>query len=141
MSGRSSRHARKPTVERNLYVKIFLKEDPFSAFEGFDDGSKVNSPKEAEARAILHTLKEATTQGFNKIQLLSNAYEVILAINGLMDWSIHPILLDIKDFSFKFEGISFAHILRNVNVFAHELAKMSYGSRSNLSLQEFLQPR
>lgn len=34
MSGRSSRHARKPTVERNLYVKIFLKEDPFSAFEG-----------------------------------------------------------------------------------------------------------
>lgn len=43
---------------------------------------------------------------------MSAAYEVILAINGLVDWSIHPISLDIKDFSSKFEEISFVHILR-----------------------------
>ena len=72
---------------------------------------------------------------------MSNAYEVILAINGLMDWSIHPILLDIKDFNSKFEEISFAHVPRNVNVFAHELVKLSYGSSSHVRLGEVLQPR
>ncbi|XXG86447.1 hypothetical protein AAC387_Pa11g1342 [Persea americana] len=108
---------------------------------GFVDGFKINTPKEAEARAILHMLKEATSQGFSKIQLLSNACEGILAINGLMDWSIHPILLDIKDFNSKFKEISFAHVHRNVNVFARELAKMSYGSSSHVRLGEVLQPR
>ncbi|XXG52046.1 hypothetical protein AAC387_Pa03g0466 [Persea americana] len=108
---------------------------------GFTDGSKLNSPKKAEVRAILHSLKEATSQGFNKTQLLLDAYKVILAINGLMDWSIHLILLDIKDFNSKFEEISFAYVPENVNVFAHELAKLSYGSSSYVRLGEVLQPR
>ena len=86
-------------------------------------------------------LKEATLQGFNKIQLLSDTYEVILAINGLMDWSIHLILLVINDFSSKFEEISFAHVPRNVNVFASELANLSYGSSSHLRLGKVLLPR
>ncbi|XXG66341.1 hypothetical protein AAC387_Pa05g3844 [Persea americana] len=115
--------------------------DGFWVHAGFVDGPKVNSTKEAEARAILHALKEATLQGFSKIQLLSDAYEVIIAISGLIYWSIHHILLDIKDFNSKFEEISFAHIPRNINVYAHELVEMSYGSSSLVRLGEFLQPR
>ena len=55
-----------------------------------------------------------------------------------MVWSIHPILLEIKDFSSKFEEISFAHVPKNINVFAHELAKLSYGSSSHVRLGEVL---
>ena len=94
--------------------------------------SRFNFPKEVEVRAILHALKESRSHFFNKIQLLSDACEVILAIKGLMDWSIHHILLVIKYLTSKFEEISFTHIPRNVNVFAHELTKMSYGSSSHV---------
>ncbi|XXG73240.1 hypothetical protein AAC387_Pa07g2192 [Persea americana] len=43
---------------------------------------KVSSPKEAEAKAILYALKEASIRGFCKIHLLLDALEVIGAING-----------------------------------------------------------
>ena len=45
----------------------------------------------------------------------------------MMDWSIHPILLDIREVMSTFEVISFSHVPRRFNSFAHELAKKSYG--------------
>ena len=43
--------------------------DGYSVQAGFVDGPKFNSSEEAEARAILDTLKESSSQGFNKTQL------------------------------------------------------------------------
>lgn len=71
---------------------------------------------------------EARLRGLHKIHRLSDAGEVIRAINGLMDWSIHHILLDIKDMSSEFDVISFSHIPRILNGFANELVKNSYES-------------
>ena len=101
-------------------------------FDGFwiharsTNRSKLSSSKEAEVRAILFAMKEARSWGFRKIHLLSDALEVIRAINGLMDWAIQPILRDINELRSKFEDISFFHVPRRLNQFAHELAKNSY---------------
>ena len=65
-------------------------------------------------------------RGIRKIHLLSDALKVIRAINGLMDWTIYPILLDINELSSKFEDILFSHISKGLNHFAHGLAKNSY---------------
>ncbi|XXG74694.1 hypothetical protein AAC387_Pa07g3349 [Persea americana] len=71
------------------------------------DGSKVSSPKEPEPRAILRALTEASLRGFQNILLLPDALEVVIVINGSPDWSVHPMLLDIKVLSTEFEDISF----------------------------------
>ena len=49
------------------------------------DGSKVSSSKEAKVRAILLALSEAKMRGFPKVHLLSDALEVVRAINGNPD--------------------------------------------------------
>lgn len=72
--------------------------------EGSLEGHEVSSPKkEVDARAILCALKETNMQVFYKIHLSLDALKVIRAINSSIDWSIHSILLDIKESSFAFE--------------------------------------
>lgn len=78
------------------------------------------------------SLKETSLQGFHKIHLLSDALQVVLAINGLSDWSIHPILLDIKGLSTELEDISFP---RPLNSFTHKLAMNSYGLDNFMGLE------
>lgn len=79
------------------------------------DGSKVSSPKEADAQAILIALKEASSCRLHKIHLVSDALQVIQATNGSPDWSIQPIfLLDITDLSVGFDAVTL-HLPRRLN--------------------------
>ena len=75
-------------------------------------------------------LNEASSHGLCKIQLLSNALQVVEAINGSPGWSIHPILFDIKDFFVGFDIVTFTHLPRRLNGIAYDLAKNFFGMGS-----------
>ena len=87
---------------------------------------KLISSKEGEARAILFALKEDSSRGFLKVVLFLDAKEMVDTINGQMDWTINPIILDIKYQCSCFSVVEFLFITRTSNVAAHVLAKHCY---------------
>lgn len=70
---------------------------------------------------ILSVVKKAIAQRFHKIHPFYDALEVFWVINRSLDWAIHSILIDIKESYVDLEVVIFAHILRSVNGFAHNL--------------------
>ena len=89
------------------------------------DGPKVPSSK-AEASAVLCAMNEARAHGFRKPMFLSDGQEVVHTINGTFDWSIDPILLDIKILANDFETADFSFIPRKWNLVAHNFAQGPY---------------
>lgn len=69
--------------------------------------------KEAEARNRWSALIEVKVRCFWRAHILSDALEVVRAINGHKNWSIGPILLDISFISKSFESLTFSHIHRS----------------------------
>lgn len=65
-------------------------------------------------------------RGFQNIHVFSNALEIIRAINGSLDWTIHSILIDTKEIYVDLDVIIFAHSPKGINGFTHNLAKDSY---------------
>ncbi|XXG53836.1 hypothetical protein AAC387_Pa03g1865 [Persea americana] len=63
---------------------------------GAIQGPEVASPKEAKVRAILIALKKARKNGFDKVCVLIDAKEVVHVLKGDRNWSISPIIVDIK---------------------------------------------
>ena len=63
-------------------------------------------------------MKSLKDRGFSKAHVMSVVPEVVQAINGNFDWSIDPILQDIKHFSNSFDSIVFSYIPRDYNVIA-----------------------
>lgn len=86
-------------------------------------GPKLHSSKEAEASANLFALKKASCMGLSRIALFLDAKEVIDSINGQEDWTINPIILDIKSQCSGFSLVRFFFVPRTMNVVAHVLAK------------------
>ena len=105
---------------------------------GAIQGPKVFSSKEAEARAILLDFLKVTERGFSKACILSDAREVVQAINEAHDWTINSIVLDIKSIASNFDYISFKFTPRSLNGAAHVLAKMSYSFHQNFSWDRIL---
>lgn len=83
------------------------------------DGSKVSSSKEVEARVILVALSEAKMRGFPKAHLISDALEVVRAINGTRTGLLTPILQDISSLATSFELFEVSHIPRVLNPIAY----------------------
>lgn len=81
--------------------------------------------KEAGARAIFFAMKEAIKWGLSKAIFLSDALEVIQAINESCDWLIAIILHDIKGLTKYFESLAFYYISRSLNRIAHNFARKS----------------
>ena len=77
-------------------------------------GTRSLLQKKPEAWAILTALKEASSSRLCKSHLLSDALQVICSINGSLDWSIHPILLDIKDLSVGFYTVAVTHLAESL---------------------------
>ena len=63
---------------------------------GAIQGLKIDSAKEAEAKAILAALDKVRKNGFVRLRILMDEKEVVQGLNGEYDWSINPIILDIK---------------------------------------------
>ena len=101
------------------------------ACAGAIQGPYVFFSKEAEVRAILIALIKVKERGFLKACILSDAKEVVQAINGVYDRTINSIVLDIISMASNFLHISFKFITRSFNSAAHLLAKMRYSFNQN----------
>lgn len=75
-------------------------------------------------RAILFALieVEAHNRSLFKVFLLPDVKEVVDSMNGMMDWSIKPIVVNIYKLC-PSSFINFMFVLRDVNEVAHLLAK------------------
>lgn len=56
---------------------------------------------------------------------MSDVLEVVQAIYGKCDWSMHPILLHIKSISSLFGLVAFSHIPGMFSSVAHDFAKIA----------------
>ena len=101
-------------------------------------------------RSVLTALEMARKNGFGRLGVLLDAQEVVHALKGGFDWSIYPIILDIralafcpiildikdlafypiildiKALAFLFLSIDFEFILRALYGQAHRLAKFCF---------------
>ena len=68
-------------------------------------------------------LRRVKSLGVSRVHGLSNAFEVIDAINGVEDYSISTFTLDFFALSGSFENAHFDYILRTMNGVAHRVAK------------------
>lgn len=79
-------------------------------FVGASKGCKCLTAKEAEACAILFTMRKTKDLGHRRIIIASNVLEVVKAMNGVEDWSINFYVNDILFLMFSFEIIKFTFI-------------------------------
>lgn len=63
---------------------------------GAIQGPKVTTSKKAEMRASLAALEKAKEIGFERVRVLMDAKEVVQDLKCDRDWSINPIILDVK---------------------------------------------
>ena len=96
------------------------------------DGPKVASCKKTEAMAVLTGIKRPIENGFVRVHVWLDAKEMVQAIKGNFDWSINPIISDIKKLDLIFAHMEFSYIRRLLNSIAHLLAKHCYSSNRDL---------
>lgn len=95
-------------------------------------GYKIASSKNAEVRAVLNELEKARKSGFDRLHVVLNAQEVVLALKGNYDCSIDPIISDIKAFVSWFYCVDLDCISRILRDMAHRLAKFCYSSSQDV---------
>lgn len=83
---------------------------------------KMLNSKEADTGEILFALKRAKSRKISRVYVLSEAFEVVGAINGVEDLSISALILNILSLSGTFENAHFDYIHRVLNDAAHRIA-------------------
>lgn len=74
------------------------------------EGSKCLSPKEVEAKVIFCALKSANRMDMGRVVILSNAKEVIDALNGSKNWKVLILIRDIRNFINVFVNVTFCYV-------------------------------
>ncbi|CAA7044658.1 unnamed protein product [Microthlaspi erraticum] len=96
----------------------------------------VSSPVIAEALALRSALNQALEDGIPNLLVLSDAHDLIRAINSQEQIkSIFGILFDIHALASLFDSISFSFILRSENVITDSIAKFAKSRLIDLSSQ------
>ncbi|KAL9294112.1 putative ribonuclease H domain, reverse transcriptase zinc-binding domain-containing protein [Arabidopsis thaliana] len=91
----------------------------------------VNTPLEAETKALLVAMQQAWIRGYTRVHLEGDCEVLINTINGNTPrWDIANLLVDIDFWASKFSAVLFSFTPRQCNSIAHRLAS----SRVDLSI-------
>lgn len=78
-------------------------------------------------------MDNAGKNGFVRLRILMDTKEVVQAMKGEYDWSINPIILNIRALASCFCFMDFDYIPWPLNGLAHRLAKLFYYVKQGIS--------